>query len=104
MMEEHLEDWERAEREVVKASAILPAWFCARMMADCWFFALHLTTGRVVEIECIDSVTRGADGTVWLDVTMRRDGSPGTFVAPTTRTKASINAAHVVMAYELADT
>lgn len=89
---------------------LLPAWFVPRMMSDQWYFALALSNGQTVGIECINKVRAGENGDVWIDVTLlEKDNAwssayPDTFFAPTTRTYASINASHIVMAYEIADT
>lgn len=97
---------------VVRAVALLPAWFVPRMIMDEWHFGLMLTTGQVLCISRIDDVKQAADGSIWLDVTMLPDnfGSEHVYgrvmcpmVAPTHRLEASINAAHVVAAFELAD-
>lgn len=95
------------------ASALLPAWFIPRMMTDEWSFGLLMTTGVIMAISCIDSVNQAADGSIWLDVRMwgsdhlwvelHRKTMP-LMAAPTKRLQASINAAHVIAAFELADT
>ena len=93
---------------------LLPAWFTTRMMTDDWSFGLLLVTGQMLHIECINAI-RGEPGNVWLDVTMgvefpvclrgNEDWSDRIVNSPTKgRTSASINAAHVVTAVELADT
>ena len=93
---------------------LLPAWFTTRMMEDSWSFGLLLVTGQMLHIDSIDAI-RGEPGNVWLDVTMgvefpsdlKRNGDWADRIvsSPTKgRTTASINAAHVVMAVELADT
>lgn len=97
------------------ATRLLPAWFTARMMTDNWSFGLLLTTGQVLCIHAIDNIVQAADGSIWLDVEMQSEGSWGlpddtsisgvpALVSPTSRTKASVNAASVVAAFELADT
>lgn len=90
------------------AMRILPAWFVPRMMTDEWSFGLLLITGQILCLTHINSVHRAGDGSVWLDVEMMRAGDvwvpKNGFVAPTSRTWASVNAAHVIAAFELADT
>lgn len=99
--------------QIQKAASILPAWFVPRMMSDSWSFGLMLTTGQVMCISRIEDVHQGADGSIWLDVMMLPDnfGSQHVYerilepmIAPTHRLEASVNAAHVVAAFELADT
>ncbi len=94
-----------------EAVKLLPAWFTSRMMTDQWVFGLLTVTGQVIVISCIESIIRAADGTLWLDVEMHQQ-SIGVadpifrekgFFAPTSRTTASINANHIVAAFELAD-
>ncbi len=97
--------------EIDEVQRILPAWFVGRMMDDEWSFGLLLSCGVVLAISNIRRMHQAADGTVWLDVWML-DRLPTwaenlpmkTIVAPTERLIASINAAHVVWAFELADT
>lgn len=107
------EDRQRFER----AEALLPAWFIRRMIDDQWSFAFLLVTGHTLHLQHIHEVRQAADGTIWLDVeladqvpyTARRlppyeRAGPHDIVAPTSRLTASVNAAHVVLAYETADT
>lgn len=84
---------------------LLPAWFVERMMHDSWSFGLLTVSGTTICIESITSVHQAADGSIWLDVVlMQTTNAKNTFVAPTSRTSASINSAHIVAAFELADT
>jgi hypothetical protein len=97
-----------------RAARLLPAWFTRRMMGDCRSFAFILTNGDVVHLEAIQDVQQAADGTIWLDVALHQQHHPrlqGALLfpgrqifAPTSRTTASINASHVMMAFETADT
>lgn len=99
---------DRAEEDAMvrEAERLLPAWFTLRMMMDNWYFGLLLMTGEVLAIACIDAVRESKYGTVWIDVEML-DSKPfigdkhpfQLFTAPTLRTKASVNAAHVVAAF-----
>lgn len=94
--------------DVERAARLLPAWFIPRMMTDEWNFAFLMVTGDIVHLTHIEKVHLGADG-IWLDVTLSNcfgllSGGPRHFKAPTDRTFASINARHVVMAFETADT
>jgi hypothetical protein len=89
------------------ALKLLPAWFVPRMMDDEWTFGLLLVTGHVLVIHHIDAVHEAANRTIWLDVRMCTVvGGPiaplNYLFAPTERTMASVNAAHVVAAFELA--
>lgn len=106
------------DAQVRQAEQLLPAWFIPRMMCDEWSFGLLLTSGVVLAITHISAVRQGVNGTVWLDVDMApstdrllpissalQDDLPIRIVgAPTTRLAASVNAAHVIWAFELADT
>ncbi|CAN5729743.1 hypothetical protein BH23CYA1_BH23CYA1_00930 [soil metagenome] len=88
---------------------ILPVWFTERMMGDEWSFGLMTTTGVVICINSISSISQAADGSIWLDVDLMPDevtpvSGMTMFCAPTSRTKASLNASHIIAAFELADT
>lgn len=99
------------EPEPPSPTLMLPAWFTERMMEDVWSFGLLMITGDVIAIENINALIRDASGNIWLDATMQLtnssmqqvNGHP-IFTSPTSRTNISINAAHVVAAFELADT
>jgi hypothetical protein len=77
------------------------------MMGDTWSFGLLLTTGQVLCISTITKITQGADGSLWLDVDMMlndgwlKDVTAQAITSPTSRTTASVNAAHVIAAFEL---
>jgi len=94
---------------------LLPAWFSERMMCDQWSFGLMLDTSFVLAIKTIDCVSVDHNGNIWLDVEMlesmeftsltRCGIEPDRFItSPTSRTEASVNACHVVAAFELCDT
>jgi hypothetical protein len=96
-----------------KSPEILPAWFTGRMMNDSWSFGLLTITGQIIALERIDNISQDANGTIWLDATMldsrtnlfgMESFESKIFVSPTERTQISINASHVVAAFELADT
>jgi hypothetical protein len=94
----------RSRREA--AHDRLPAWFVPRMMEESGRFGLLLTTREVLGIERIDALHATADGGIWLDVTLL-SGKPDRkhltlLLAATSRCRASINASHVVAAWELA--
>jgi hypothetical protein len=88
------------------------------MMTDEWTFGLLLATGHVLVIDNISSVHQAADGSIWLDVRMHQKekdrrlepelgetpSNLNYLLAPTERNDASINAAHVMAAFELAST
>jgi hypothetical protein len=94
-------------------SEILPAWFTERMIDDVWSFGLLMRDGTIIGIQAIQSIQKASDGSIWLDVRLM-DPSDGTeewlgkfdktFIAPTSRLEASINASHIMAAFELADT
>lgn len=108
-LDRSLDDFEE-DQDIEEAEELLPAWFVRRMMGDTWRFGLLLVTRQVLVIETIRRVTKAADGTIWLDVSMHNEGivdalgkAPYVF-APTSRCEASVNAAHVVAALDLQDT
>ncbi|MBF8274064.1 MAG: hypothetical protein HW380_3169 [Magnetococcales bacterium] len=93
--------------EIEHAQKLLPAWFVPRMMGDAWFFALQLSTGKVIAIETILDVYEAKNGDVWLDVRLLLDPPkkiPNIFSPPCGRQTASINAKFITFAFELADT
>jgi hypothetical protein len=95
---------------IERARRLLPTWFVPRMMDDEWFFGLLLVTGRTLRITHIDDVHRAADGSLWIDASMEdppdnfSKREEGHLYAPTSRLTVSVNAAHIVAAFELADT
>jgi hypothetical protein len=104
----------RTENRIRRALSVLPAGFVERMMTDTWYFGLLLVTGQVLVIESIRDVRGTPEGNVWIDVTMHGKDSNHAFqefkdlrwpwvYSPTGRTEASVNAAHVVAAFELMD-
>lgn len=105
------EEW--PPEDVREAERLLPAWFTGRMMCDNWSFGLLMGTGDVLCISRINRVSEAKNGAVWIDVELlpdeamvvARDRPDWRFrYAPTERLEASVNAAHVVAAFELADT
>jgi hypothetical protein len=99
------------ENRLERCVKLLPAWFVPRMTDDTWFFGLLLSTGQTLTIEHIDNVSQAADDSLWVDVTMHKEfyahGLAAWVIpicAPTSRVQASINVAHIVCAFELADT
>ncbi|MBW4467733.1 MAG: hypothetical protein KME07_20085 [Pegethrix bostrychoides GSE-TBD4-15B] len=93
----------------MEAMELLPAWFVKRMMTDAWHFGLLTTSGNVIGIHQIHRTYQAADGSIWIDVELMSIYPPGVaenvmFIAPTSRTQASINTSHIVTAFELADT
>ncbi|MDJ0388867.1 hypothetical protein QMO56_12150 [Roseomonas sp. E05] len=86
----------------------MPAWFSGRMMADDWRFGLLLSTGQVMLIQRIEAVHLSPHGVVLMDVDMLREAEGfaapgGVLVAPTGRVRATVNLAHIVAAFEVAD-
>lgn len=118
MNPEHMPNTDANAPETLHAerlAKLLPAWFCERMAFDNWRFGLLLTTGQLLHVETIRTVTQAADGSVWADVELgepcdvwddwaAKHGWPRPTHAPTTRRECSVNVAHVVCAVELADT
>lgn len=93
-------------------NTLLPAWFTERMMADAWNYGLLTVTGDILAISRINKITRDDAGNLWLDAEMLNyhvRGSDGEhitskiLIAPTERTNVSINASHIVAAFELTD-
>jgi hypothetical protein len=88
---------------------LLPAWFTERMTIDTWFFGLLTVDGTIIGIERIEAIKQAADGSIWIDVQLldseySNSSIKKLFLAPTSRTTASINTSHIVAAFELADT
>lgn len=106
------------QRDLDRMHGILPTWFVGRMIDDEWSFGLLLVTGQMLAIAHIVDVRQAADGSIWLDVRMldlddvdslTRSFSglkhwPKALGAPTSRLQASVNAAQVVCAFDIADT
>ena len=81
-------------------------WFLPRMTEDNWSFGFLLANGDRIRITTILAVKLW-HGQLWLDVELeegRFNCSPKDITAPTSRLTASVNAAHIVMAFETADT
>lgn len=78
-------------------------WFIERMSSDQWNFGLILSDGSRLEITSIIGLQKLGEA-LWIDVELAekpiREGWEG---SPTSRTTASINAAHIVAAFELHD-
>ena len=95
--------------KVAAAKALLPAWFVGRMMDDVWYFGLMLTTGQTMGISNIRNVTKDKAGEIWIDAKML-DVDHGQYpidilTAPCSeRLDISINARHIVGAFEIAYT
>ncbi len=92
---------------------LIPACFTKRMTEDVWCFGLLMRDGTVIAVQAIERIQQAADGSIWLDVRLmdRSDGNTEwlkpydkTLIAPTSRLEASINASHIMAAFELADT
>lgn len=96
--------------EVEAASKILPAWFTMQMMADGWQYGLMLSTGRTLGISRIIEVSQDAAGGIWIDALLLESdagnqSSIDILTAPCPELRnVSINASHVVAAFEIAAT
>ncbi len=96
--------------QIDEASGILPAWFVYRMMDDEWHFGLMLSNGTTIGISKILEVSQDAAGDIWLDAEMLPHGcgdqtSLKILTAPCEeRRRVSINARHVMFAFEIAST
>ena len=108
------EDARNALKAVYIEARILPAWFVPRMMTDNWFFGFLMVSGITIGVERIEKLHSDSAGNIWLDVilldrTMSNGAVPykstkSFFVAPTSRTFATINSTHIMAVFELADT
>jgi hypothetical protein len=85
------------------------------MANDVWAFGLLLTTGRILHIETILDVSQAADGSLWLDVRLGKQGDvhtdypeksgwPPLSHAFNDRDTCSVAVSQIVCAVELADT
>jgi len=83
------------------ATEWLPAWFVPRMMEGNGGLSLYLSTGKAIPIERIDRVHRACDGSVWLDILLTLPDYPTDrrLGLPATEAMATVNAAHVTMAF-----
>jgi hypothetical protein len=95
---------------IAQAQALLPAWFVPRMTTDDWSFAFLMVNGDIIHFTHIEAVHASADG-IWLDIHLIQDKDLNPLAlegrqitAPTSRTTASVNARHVMMAFETNDT
>ena len=89
-------------------------WFLSRMTEDTWSFGIMLVTGQVLAIQTIYAVRRAQNGSAWIDAQLMphddfwiesaRKNGYRVVGAPTSREHVSINIAHIVAAFELADT
>ncbi|MFT8243278.1 hypothetical protein [Roseomonas sp. BN140053] len=102
--------WDSIETaDDLRLGEVMPAWFAGRMMADRWCFGLLLSSGHTMLVERIDAIHVSNAGIVLLDVEMCSAPAdagpiPGTpLPSPTGRSRATVNLAHVVAAFELAD-
>jgi hypothetical protein len=91
---------------------LLPAWFTEQMMTKAWNYGLLTVTGNILAISKINKITRDDTGNLWLDAEMLNYHVRGSveinvlskiLIAPTERTRVSINASHIVAAFELTD-
>ena len=98
---------------MLNESGLLPVWFTSRMMNDEWSFGLLMITGDIIALQSISGVVQDATGNLWIEATLTNaeefmvpDNVNGhrVFTSPTKRQSITINASHVVAAFELADT
>lgn len=108
------EDWEEQINNNLKlARSILPGWFVDRMMTDNWYFGLMMSDGSVIVISEIVRVYVDVNGGIWIDAHMAEDAiNPAMqinrqryyFTAPaSSRTKVSLNAAHIMAAFDMGE-
>lgn len=92
--------------------AEIGAWFYEHMSSADGSFGLMLDNGSLAHISKIKGISRASDGSIWLDVLLAnkpaddsklRQMQPGGFILWSigAETTASINAAHIVAAFEL---
>lgn len=66
-----------------------------------------LSNGKTIGIESINKVSVDINGKIWIDAVMI-DSQPYSlkevFISPTSRTEVTINADHIIAAFEIADT
>ena len=85
-------------------------WFIERMTDDVWHFGLMLDSGVVLGISTIEKVTQTEAGELWLDCRMLTNDTClaagiKILTAPCPeRSRVSVNASHVVWAFEIAST
>ena len=89
------------------AEGALPAWFIPRMMDNSTgAYCLMLSTGLVMAVQRIDRLHRASDGGLWLDVELAErpayasERKAGIFYAQSHGQEATVNASHVVTAFE----
>lgn len=92
----------------LRLGELMPAWFAGRMLADEWKFGLLLSTGQTMLIRRVEAIYISPQGQILMDVDMLTEvaGLAVTgpvLVAPTERSRATVNLSHVVAAFELAD-
>ena len=86
---------------------MLPGWFSERMTTDHWLFGLMVSTGQIIVITHIEKIYQAQNGSVWIDVELARFSDyaitpdDNWYFAPTTRVSATINANHIVAAFDL---
>ena len=109
------EEWARIsdelEKEQEQSVLNLPAWFVKRMTNDIWSFAFLLVTGEYLLFSHINRVVQSANGTLWIDVELLRPedcefwmSGKKIFCPPSSRRGCSVNASHIICAFEIADT
>lgn len=68
-----IQEWRKVNRKVAMladagaAFEVVPTWYTTRMMGDNWLFALQMSNGSLIAINCINAVS--SDGN-WMDVTL----------------------------------
>ncbi|NER02601.1 MAG: hypothetical protein F6K17_08155 [Okeania sp. SIO3C4] len=95
------------------AVSVLPVWFVERMMTDNWNFALLLTTGQLMLITNITSVSIDWNKELWIDVILETEKDARgnydelqklwgqvVFSIDIERTKASIKVSNIVAAFD----
>lgn len=91
----------------------IPGYLFHRMETDTWFFGVLLDSGAVLAVERVSRIAPDDSGNLWVDFEMLEkqncmlgESCPlgRLSYSPTERTTITVNARHIVAAFELADT
>lgn len=108
-----VQEWRKVNRKVAMledagaAFEVVPTWYTSRMMQDQWLFALQMSNGNLIAINCINAVS--SDGN-WMDVTLATSDEiehvderyhPITVAVASDRRSASVKIAEIQTAFDL---
>ena len=101
------------DTDTIPIEDVLPAWFSSRMASDVGLFGLHLSDGSVMVVTTVVGCSEASDGSIWIDAEMaqkgdcdfwvNRLGTSRVITTHSSRTTVSINAGHIIAAFEIAD-